>query len=408
MKALLLCAFLGTIGVGLLLRYLNLSHLRRYGNDMPQGFAPYIEPERLERSASYTVAQSRVGLWESLTGHLLFGVFLFAGLLAFYDRIIAALTDSFIWQGIFFFAGLLVVQLLIDLPFNLYRTFRLEADFGFNTTTVRLWLSDLVKGLIISLILIGLVVAGAFALMHYSPSWWWLWVWMFLAVVTLFLMYVSPFLIEPLFFKFEPLKKAELEEGVRKLMQRAGLQVSKVQQVDASRRSRHSNAYFTGIGRVKRIVLFDTLLEQMDDDEILAVLAHEVGHWKKKHIFKRLVKMEVVTLVACYVAFWLLNAGILPGLLGIHELTVAGQLIILFFLGNLALFPFTPLSSWLSRRDEWQADAFACELTEQPQALARALIKLSRENLSNLHPHPWYVAFYYSHPPLVERVARLQ
>jgi len=408
MKTLLLCAFLGTIGAGLLLRYLNLSHLRRYGNDIPQGFAPYIEPEQLQRSASYTLAQSRVGLWESLTGHLLFGVFLFAGLLAFYDRIIAALTDSFIWQGVFFFAGLLVVQLLIDLPFNWYRTFRLEANFGFNTTTVRLWLSDLVKGLIISLILIGLVVAGAFALIHYSPNWWWLWVWVFLAVVTLFLMYVSPVLIEPLFFKFEPLKKAELEDGVRQLMQRAGLQVSKVQQVDASRRSRHSNAYFTGIGRVKRIVLFDTLLEQMDDDEILAVLAHEVGHWKKKHIFKRLVKMEVVTLIACYVAFGLLNAGILPGLLGINELTVAGQLVILFFLGNLALFPFTPLSSWFSRRDEWQADAFACELTEQPQALARALIKLSRENLSNLHPHPWYVAFYYSHPPLVERVARLQ
>ena len=408
MKIFLLLLYLGVFGIGLLLRYLNLSHLREHGGEMPAGFDAYIEVEQLQRSADYTVAQSRVGFWESLVGNVAFGIFLFAGLLAVYDRLVVGWTTSFIWQGVVFFSGLMVAQLLLDLPFNWFRTFRLETAFGFNTTTLKLWLSDLVKGLLLSLLIIGLIVAGAFALIHHFPHWWWLWVWLFLALVTLFLMYVSPYLIEPLFFKFEPLQKPELEEGVRSLMERAGLQVGKVQQVDASRRSRHSNAYFTGIGRVKRIVLFDTLLEQMEDEEILAVLAHEVGHWKKKHIFKRLLKMELLTLIACYVGFLLLKEGHLASLLNIPVLSVAGQLMVLFFLGSLVMFPFTPWSSWSSRKDEWQADAYACELTDKPNALATALIKLSRENLANLHPHPWYVAFYYSHPPLVERVARLQ
>jgi STE24 endopeptidase len=240
-----------------------------------------------------------------------------------------------------------------------------------------------------------------------SPDYWWLWVWGFLALFTLLLMYLSPVLIEPLFFKFQPLKREELAAQVKSVMARAGLQVDRVQQVDASRRSKHSNAYFTGIGRVKRIVLFDTLLEQMTDDEIVSVLAHEAGHWKLGHIWKRLLAMELVSLVACWLAWALLGQGVLPGWFGLGPLSYVAQFVLLCFLASLAGFFLTPLSSGLSRRQEWQADRFAFDLTGNAQSLANALVKLSRENLSNLHPHPRYAWFYYSHPPVTARIARL-
>jgi STE24 endopeptidase len=220
-------------------------------------------------------------------------------------------------------------------------------------------------------------------------------------------MYISPYVIEPLFFKFKPVSKEGLEDDIRALLGKAGLEISRIMEVDASRRSRHSNAYFTGIGRVKRIVLYDTLLEQMDNREVLAILAHEAGHWKKHHIVKRLVFAEAGSLAALFVAFQLLRWNGLPGLIGLESASFPAQLVILGFLGSLLGFFLTPLSSWLSRRHEWEADRFAAELTGAPDALASALVKLTKENLSNLHPHPLYAKIYYSHPPMVERVDRL-
>ena len=199
-----------------------------------------------------------------------------------------------------------------------------------------------------------------------------------------------------------------LANKVKEVMARAGLQVDRVLQVDASRRSRHSNAYFTGIGRVKRIVLFDTLLEQMADDEIIGVLAHEAGHWKLGHIWKRLVMMEAVSLIACWAAWVLLDQGIVARLFAIDPLGFVGQVLLLGFLASLCMFPLTPVSSLLSRRHEWQADRFAFDVTGESQPLSLALVKLAKENLSNLHPHPLYAWFYYSHPPVTQRIARLQ
>ncbi len=220
-------------------------------------------------------------------------------------------------------------------------------------------------------------------------------------------MYLSPYVIEPLFFKFEPLKAEGLEDKVRQLMERAGLKVSRVFQVDASRRSRHSNAYFTGIGRVKRIVLFDTLIEQMSQDEILAVLAHEVGHWKKRHVLKGIVLSEALAFFGLFLAYQLVSWDGLPRLTGLSEASFYARAVILGFVGSLAVFPLTPLFSYLSRRYEGEADRFASELTRRPEAMASALVKLSSENLSNLHPHPLYAKFYYSHPPVVERIRKL-
>jgi STE24 endopeptidase len=402
----LIILYLFVIGCGYWLRSINLRHLKLHGAEVPSGFEGVIDAEILAKTAVYTLEQSRVGLIGSVVDHLLLLAFLFGGL-RLYDRWISSLSGSFVVNGLLFFLFLTLAQTLLGIPFSLYHSFRIENRYGFNTLTKRLWLADLLKSTAISLLLLSLLVSGALALVRWSPGFWWLWVWGFFAVVTIFLIYIAPYVIEPLFFKFSPVAEKGLEEEIRAMMEKAGVKVSRVMQVDASRRSRHSNAYFTGIGRVKRIVLFDTLLTQMNHREILAILAHEVGHWKMKHILKRLILMETGGLLTLYLAYRLLQWGGLPGLIGLTQSSFPAQLVILMFLGSLVAFPFTPLSSWLSRQHEWQADRFGCELSGAPDALAAALIKLSGENLANLHPHPIYAMFYYSHPPVVERVQRL-
>ncbi|WP_298268624.1 M48 family metallopeptidase [Geobacter sp.] len=408
MGILLAAAYLATLVAGLWLRALNLCHLKRHGSTVPPGFEGAVEPGTLRKSVSYTIDQSRLGVAETLFDGALLLAFLYGGILSAYDRWLASLGASFVVAGVFFFLILTVAQTLLAIPFSLYGTFRLESRYGFNTTGVRLWLADLARTTLLSLILTSLLTAGAFALVAWSQRFWWLWVWLFFAAVSLVLMYLSPVLIEPLFHTFKPVTDPGLEDEIRAMARRAGLKVSRVMQVDASRRSRHSNAYFTGIGRVKRIVLYDTLLAQMDHREILAILAHEIGHWKKGHIRRRLILTQVGALAASWLVWKLTGWEGLPGLIGLPEASFAARLVITGFLASIAAFPLTPLSSWLSRRHEREADRFACGLTGDPEGLASALVKLSTENLSNLHPHPLYAAFYYSHPPVVERVRRLR
>lgn len=403
----LLLAYLLTLLAGYGLTALNLAHLRRHGAEVPAPFAGAIDPGLLQKSSAYTFENNRLGLLSSILDNALLLAFLFNPLLPLFDLWVASLTDNFILGGLLFAFLLQLVKAVVALPFSYYRTFRIETRYGFNTQSLWLWLVDLLKGALIGTLLLALLLGGALWLIAASPHYWWLWVWGFFALFSLLLMYVSPVLIEPLFFKFEPLRREGLEEAIRELMTKAGLEISRVFQVDASRRSRHSNAYFTGVGRVKRIVLFDTLLEQMGDEELLAVLAHEVGHWKKRHIFKRLLVSLLLSLAGLYLAWRLMAWGGLPGLVGLGQASFYAQVMVLSLLASLAGFLFTPLSSWSSRRDEWQADAYATTLFGRPQALASALIKLSRENLANLHPHPLYAAFYYSHPPVVQRLKAL-
>lgn len=408
MKLLLFVLFALTTAFTYWLRHINLAHLKKHGAVVPDGFGDAISQEKLQKTVDYTFATSRLGLWESLFDNLLLVVFLFGGLLALYDAFITALSGSAVIAAILFFIILFWLQTALELPFSLYGTFVVEAGFGFNTMTLRLWLMDLVKSQAIGALITALLIGAVFSLIGWSPLHWWLWVWAFLALFGLFMMFISPYVIEPLFNKFEPVTEPGLAEEIGAMMARAGLQVGKVVQMDASRRSKHSNAYFTGIGKVKRIVLYDTLLQQMSHAEIVAVLAHEIGHWKLGHIWKRLLVAEMVALAVSYGAFAALGWQGLPGLLGYTALSLPARLVILGFIASLISLPFTPLFSWLSRRDEYGADRFAAETTGDPEALATALIKLSAENLSNLHPHPLYAGFYYSHPPVVERVKMLR
>jgi STE24 endopeptidase len=391
------------------LRHINLRHLKQYGSAVPEGFEGSIDEDKLRASTAYTFDSSRLGLWESLLDNGLLILFLYGGLIVLYDHLVLGLCNGFITQAVLYFLLLTWAQALLGIPFDLYGTFRIEARYGFNTATPRLWLMDFFKSQAISALLLTFLACVAFRLIQWSPQRWWVWVWAFMALFSLFMMFISPYVIEPLFNKFEPVTEEGLEEEIRVMMEKAGLKVGRVMQMDASRRSRHSNAYFTGIGKVKRIVLFDTLIRQMSHGEIVAVLAHEIGHWKKGHIWKRLLTAEVLALGGTWLSFRLLTWLGLPGLLGLPvDLSLPARMVILGFIGSLALFPLTPLSAWRSRCHEREADRFASDLTGRPQDLASALVKMSVENLSNLFPHPFYAAFYYSHPPAVERVRSLR
>lgn len=408
MMKVLFIIFILSLGFRYWLLSLNLGHLKKQGHIVPDEFVGTIDPDHLRKISAYTLETSTLGLAESLLGNAITAVFLFSGVLGLYDQWIASFTGSFLGAGVLFFLILLYGELILDIPFSLFRNFRIENRYGFNTMTLRLWAADLLKSLLLSTLLGGAVAVGALALVQYSPAWWWLWVWAFFLVFGVFIMYISPYVIEPLFFKFEPVKAEGLEEKIRALMERAGLKVSRVFQVDASKRSRHSNAYFTGIGRVKRIVLFDTLIQQMSQEELLAVLAHEVGHWKKRHVLKSIIMTETLALCGLFAAYHLMNWEGLPQLLGLSSVSFYAKAVITGFLGALVMFPLTPAFSALSRAREYEADRFAVQLTGRADDMAAALVKLSRENLSNLHPHPWYARFYYSHPPVVERIKSLK
>jgi STE24 endopeptidase len=378
MKVIILIIYLFFFSVSLGLKWLNIKYLKEKGHQVPAEFSTAIDAETLRKTISYTVETNRLSTVLSLLNNLVVIVFLFGGFIIIYDGWVTSLSKSFVVRGVFFVLGLMYLGTIFSIPFSLYKNFNIENRYGFNTMTGRLWLSDLVKSRAVFLLF------------------------------SIFLMYISPYVIEPLFFKFKPVQTEGLEAEIRALVEKVGIKVKNVFQVDASRRSLHSNAYFSGIGRVKRIVLFDTLLESMTHREILAVLAHEVGHWKKKHVMKRIILTEIVALGAIFLAYKLLGWEGLPGIIGLEQGSFYVRVFILGFLSSLLLFPLTPALSLLSRKHEWQADKFACELTGRPLDLAEALIKLSKENLANLHPHPLYAAFYYSHPPVVERVRRLQ
>jgi STE24 endopeptidase len=409
MKLALLSLFAVITAFSYWLRHINLQHLKQHGSRVPKGFEGAIDEEKLRSSTAYTLDSSRLGLCDSLFDNILLIVFLFGGVLLKYDRFISGLGDSAILAAVAFFLLLTVVQTLLGIPFDLYSTFVIEARYGFNTTTVRLWIIDLLKSQAIGALFMVFLVSVVFWLIGWSPQQWWLWVWGFMALFSLFMMFISPYIIEPLFNKYEPVTEEGLEGEIRMMMEKAGLKVGKVLQMDASRRSKHSNAYFTGIGKVKRIVLYDTLIRQMSHGEIVAVLAHEIGHWKKGHIWKRLLWAELLALGGAWLSFKLLAWPELPGLMNLpDDISLPARMVVLGFVSSLVLFPLGPFSAWRSRCHEREADRFAADLTGRPQDLASALVKMSVENLSNLFPHPLYAGFHYSHPPVVERVRMLQ
>lgn len=378
--------------------------MRRHGSVIPPEFEGKTDKELLKKTQEYEGEKARLSIFSSMFGNIVIIVFIFGGLLDIYNSWISSLNLSFAVSGWLFFVLLTYADEILSIPFSIYGTFRIENRYGFNTMTVGLWLSDFVKSLIISTLLMSLLLFAALWLIQWSPGYWWFFVWSFLFAYGIFVMYISPYVIEPLFNKFSPLEDETLKERIVNLTEKVGIHLSRVLKIDASRRSRHTNAYFTGIGRTKRIVLYDTLLEDMSHDEIISVLAHEIGHWKKRHLLKMMAAFELFSIIGLYLSFRLVQSDILLDIFHIGTDTVFAKLVLIGFLGDIFLLPLGPLAAAFSRRHEREADRVSHELTEDAESMVSALIKLSKENLSNLYPHPLYAILYYSHPPILERI----
>ena len=386
---------------------LNISYLRQYGSTVPAGFEDRVNQETLSKISAYTLDSSRFGLFSTLIQEGAFLIILLSGLFPFLDWILQTAHWSNVWSGLAFFAILGIMSNVFQLPFDLYGTFVIEQRHGFNTKTWKVWTADLVKGLILSALLGGLLLSLLLALIIHGGAFWWLWAWMSVGLFELLVMWLYPVIIAPLFNRFEPLDDPDLVQRIEALMAQVGLQAKGVFRMDASKRSKHTNAYFTGIGKSKRIVLFDTLLTSHGKEEILAVLTHEIGHWKKRHVLKQLVQIEILSLIGFYVTAQLLGWPYLYRTFGFPGPTpYVGLLLVGILFGPLGYF-LQPLESAISRRYEREADDFSLRLMATGEPLAQALKRLATDNLANLTPHPLYAWFYYSHPPLVERISRL-
>lgn len=402
-----LILFVGRILWRFVLQQLNIRHLRRHGKTIPPVFQGVIDQATLSKMADYTYDQSRLENKENFTEDLLELAVIFLLL-----PVLVATIDGWqlhlIWQALIFFGTLALIGGVIGLPFNIYHTFVLEKKYGFSTITWKLWLIDLVKSVIISAILAGFLLSVFMAFILYLPASWWFWAWIFFTAFEILLLWLFPVVIAPLFNKYEPIRDEALKAKITSLLAKVGLKTKGIFQVDEGKRSKHTNAYFTGIGKTKRIVLFDTLLASHTHDEILAVLAHEIGHWKKKHILKQLIFMIVASFAGFYLVYLLVSSPPLYGAFGLKQTPVyAGLLLVSIYSSCLAFF-FSPIGAWISRYYEREADKMAVDLAGTSEPMTNALKRLAKDNLSNLYPHPLYVRFYYSHPPLIERIAYLK
>ena len=404
---LFLILFLSRIIWRFVLQRLNIGHLRDHGKEIPPVFQGMIDEATLSKMVDYTCDNSRLETKEALTEDILELAVLFLLLPVLVGKI-AGLPLHLIWQALIFFGALSLIGGAAGLPFDIYHTFVLEKKYGFSTITWKLWLTDLIKSVILSAVLMGILLSAFMAFILYLPKSWWFWAWIFFTAFEILLMWLYPVVIAPLFNKYEPIKDEVLKEKITTLLTKVGLKAKGIFQVDEGKRSKHTNAYFTGIGKTKRIVLFDTLLASHSQEEILAVLAHEIGHWKKKHILKQLIFMIAASFVLFYFIYRVVNWPPLYAAFGLPQTPVyAGLLLVSLYLSCAGFF-FSPLGSIITRRYEREADQTAHELTGTSEPMINALKRLAKDNLSNLHPHPWYVWFYYSHPPLLERIEYLQ
>lgn len=392
----------------LTLNLANISHLRRHGNHVPRVFQGTVDEKKLSRMSAYTADSTRFGIVAKLFDQAVLLAIVLTGFLPWLVEEITAWHLGFIGGGLLFFAILALIAQLLDIPFDLYSTFVIEDRYGFNTRTMRLWFIDWIKGLALSGILGGILIFFLLALVYYFESAWWILAWIVISLFELVIMWLYPVLIAPLFNKFEPIPDKELEKSIASLMGRAGLAVKGVFQMDAGKRSKHTNAYFTGLGKTKRIVLFDTLLQSHPHEQVLSVLAHEAGHWTKKHIIKQLILVEVASLIGLFIVANLLNWQLVYRTFGFQEqITYVGLFLVPVLLSPLGYF-LRPLGAYLSRRYERQADDVAVELMGAAKPMKDTLIRLDADNLANLVPHPLFSWFNYSHPPPVERIERLE
>ncbi|MEI8169799.1 MAG: M48 family metallopeptidase [Rhodoferax sp.] len=407
-------AFAFTLLAGVLLKFWlgsrQIRHVAQHRAEVPSAFSATITLAAHQKAADYTITKARFGMLELALGTVVLMGWTLLGGLSELNQFLLGWLGGGMGQQIALLAAFILINGVIDLPITLYQTFVIEERFGFNKTTLKLWALDLLKSSLIGA-LIGLPIAALILwMMGAAGSLWWLWAWAVWMGFNLLLLVIYPTFIAPLFNKFEPLEDETLKARVTALMKRCGFAAKGLFVMDGSKRSAHANAYFTGFGAAKRVVFYDTLLAKLSANEVDAVLAHELGHFKHKHIIKRIVSMFAMSLLGFALLGWLATQvwfytglGVQPNLGAPND-----ALALLLFMLAIPIFSFfiAPLFAQISRKHEFEADAYAVQQTSGPD-LATALLKLYEDNASTLTPDPLYVKFYYSHPPASERLARM-
>ena len=384
----------------------HIAHVKGHRDQVPSPFDQTVPLDDHKKAADYTVANNRLGLIDTIADTMILFLWTLGGALALLDTSWNKLGWGPVATGTAVIVSLLAISSLLSLPFSIYKTFKVEARFGFNRTTPKLFVVDLIKGLVLSIAIGAPLVAVILWIMGTTGDLWWLYAWVVWTGFTLLITWAYPAFIAPWFNKFNPLDRPTLRKRIEELLARCGFQSSGIFIMDGSKRSGHGNAYFTGLGNNKRIVFFDTLIETLEEDEIEAVLAHELGHFKRNHVKKRLVMMFLFSLIGLAVLGWLKQQDWFYLALGVTTPSDYMALILFMLVIPLFTLPLTPIGSYFSRQHEFEADEYAAQQSDAVK-LITALVKLYRDNATTLTPDPIHSAFYDSHPPAPIRVTHL-
>lgn len=396
------------LGAELLLSALNRAEVRRHAAKAPAAVAAIMDPKTYAKAVAYTLEKSRFGVMTGIFDTLVLALVLFGGILpALFVQVVAWGCPGAVWSHALFILLAGVLLAIPGLPFEWWEQFRIEEKHGFNKSTAGLWVSDKLKGTALMFVIGFPLLWVLLSLVKWAGATWWIWGFAFVFGFQLLMLILYPKLILPLFNKLTPLPEGELKTRLMALGDRTGFRAKAIEVIDGSKRSGHSNAYFTGFGRFRRIVLFDTLIAQLTAEELEAVLAHEIGHYRLGHIPKMIALSAAMLLGGFAALAWLAASPWFNRAFGFPVGAMAPTFLLFGLLSGVVTFWFSPLSNLLSRKHEYEADAFARQATGGPGPMVLALRKLAQKNLTNLTPHRWYSGFYYSHPTLVEREAAL-
>ena len=387
--------------LGLVSKKLTISSFR---TELPDEFRGFYDDEKYSKSQEYTRANLKFSLIENSFSTLLIILFIVFGGFNYIDIYARSFGFDSIVTGLIFTGILMLGSSILSLPFSLYGTFVIEEKFGFNKTTIKTFFIDLIKGMILSVILGGIVLYGILFFFESYPELAWLYTWLAMIIFSIVMFFLAPIVIMPLFNKFTPLEDGELKEKISIYAKKQNFKMKGIYTMDGSKRSTKLNAYFTGFGKFRRIVFYDTLVEKLSADEIVSVLAHEMGHFKLKHVFKGLINSIIIMGVMFFILSLFINNKDLFTAFKMENVSIYGSLIFFAFLYSPISMLISIYGNIKSRKHEYEADKYAVDTTENKEDMVTALKKLSVENMSNLTPHPFNVFMYYSHPPVLERI----
>jgi STE24 endopeptidase len=400
---------LGIIAVEYIINLLVETLNVRYASAvLPKEFQGYYDTDKYKQSQNYLRDRTNFRLVKDTIFTIIIIVFILSGGFNFIDHLARSFNKGVIITGLIFTGLLLLIYQLLEIPFSIYRTFVIEEKYGFNKTTVKTFITDILKVWFLGAIIGGIVFAGILWFFNSIGRWAWLYCWMGVTMVQIFLTFIAPVLIFPLFNRFFPLEDGELKTAIEHYANSENFKMKGVFKMDASRRSAKSNAFFTGFGKFRRIVLFDNLIQKHTTDELVSILAHEIGHYKRGHIIKGMIISTLTTgLMFFLLSFFINNKGLFEAF-RMEEVSLYASLVFFGFLYSPLNMFFSIVENNLSRKYEYEADAYAVSTYRKPQAFITALKKLTVDNLSNLTPHPLKVFFHYSHPPVLERIKAVQ